>query len=144
MDAHVGSRIRLRRMVIGLSQEKLGERMGLTFQQIQRYEKGTNRVGATRLYQLSGILDVPMQFFFEDAPNPMKTSATFGSTEVETILLRFLNSSDGLEFVRAFIGISDPKVRKGVVELVRALTDDVSMEVTNRSSAHSEKELIPE
>ena len=68
MDVHVGSRVRLRRMVIGMSQEKLGERMGLTFQQIQKYEKGTNRIGASRLFQLSQILDVPVQFFFENAP----------------------------------------------------------------------------
>lgn len=69
VDAHVGSRVRLRRMLVGLSQEKLGERMGLTFQQIQKYEKGVNRIGASRLFQLSQILEVPVQFFFEGAPS---------------------------------------------------------------------------
>ena len=67
VDVHVGSRVRYRRMIIGMSQEKLGERMNLTFQQIQKYEKGTNRIGASRLFQLSKILEVPVGYFFEDA-----------------------------------------------------------------------------
>lgn len=130
MDTHVGSRVRLRRMVIGMSQEKLGERMGLTFQQIQKYEKGTNRIGASRLFQLSQILDVPVQFFFEDAPlhavnlRGMPALAGFAESKTEAFLLDFLNSRDGLELNRAFVKITDPKVRKRVVELVRALSDD--------------------
>lgn len=133
MDIHVGSRVRLRRMVIGMSQEKLGERMGLTFQQIQKYEKGTNRIGASRLYQLSQILDVPVQFFFEDAPLNVSGRAAgsvagFAESKTESFLLDFLNSRDGLELNRAFVKITDPKVRKRVVELVRALSDDVSIE----------------
>lgn len=135
MDIHVGSRVRLRRMVIGMSQEKLGERMGLTFQQIQKYEKGTNRIGASRLFQLSQILDVPVQFFFEDAPLNMMgraagSAAGFAESKTETYLLDFLNSRDGLELNRAFVKITDPKVRKRVVELVRALSDDVAVEAT--------------
>lgn len=130
MDMHVGSRVRLRRMVIGMSQEKLGERMGLTFQQIQKYEKGTNRIGASRLFQLSQILDVPVQFFFEDAPVSMSArgaamAAGFAESKTEAFLLDFLNSRDGLELNRAFVKITDPKVRKRVVELVRALSDEV-------------------
>ena len=135
MDIHVGSRVRLRRMVIGMSQEKLGERMGLTFQQIQKYEKGTNRIGASRLFQLSQILDVPVQFFFEDAPNSMinrgAAVAGFAESKTEAYLLDFLNSRDGLELNRAFVKITDPKVRKRVVDLVRALSDDVAMEAAN-------------
>lgn len=136
MDVHVGSRVRLRRMVIGMSQEKLGEQMGLTFQQIQKYEKGTNRIGASRLYQLSQILDVPVQFFFEDAPTSMtgrhaSPNAGFAESKTEAYLLDFLNSRDGLELNRAFVKITDPKVRKRVVELVRALSDDVAMEAAN-------------
>ena len=136
MDIHVGSRVRLRRMVIGMSQEKLGEKMGLTFQQIQKYEKGTNRIGASRLYQLSLILDVPVQFFFEDAPvsmtGRMPAAATgFSESKTEAFLLDFLNSRDGLELNRAFVKITDPKVRKRVVELVRALSEDATMEATN-------------
>lgn len=135
MDIHVGSRVRLRRMVIGMSQEKLGEKMGLTFQQIQKYEKGTNRIGASRLFQLSQILDVPVQFFFEDAPLSMTgragAAAGFAESKTEAFLLDFLNSRDGLELNRAFVKITDPKVRKRVVELVRALSEDVTMEATN-------------
>jgi transcriptional regulator with XRE-family HTH domain len=128
MDVHVGSRVRLRRMVIGMSQEKLGERMGLTFQQIQKYEKGTNRIGASRLFQLSQILDVPVQFFFEDAPISMTArgaamAAGFAEPKTEAFLLDFLNSRDGLELNRAFVKITNPKVRKQVVELVRSFAE---------------------
>jgi transcriptional regulator with XRE-family HTH domain len=130
MDVHVGSRVRLRRMVIGMSQEKLGEKMGLTFQQIQKYEKGTNRIGASRLFQLSQIMDVPVQFFFEDAPaayvNRAPAMAGFAESKTEAFLLDFLNSRDGLELNRAFVKITDPKVRKRVVELVRALSEETS------------------
>jgi transcriptional regulator with XRE-family HTH domain len=132
MDIHVGSRVRLRRMVIGMSQEKLGEKMGLTFQQIQKYEKGTNRIGASRLYQLSQIMDVPVQFFFEDAPlhvaNRHAAVAGFHESKTEAFLLDFLNSRDGLELNRAFVKITDPKVRKRVVELVRALSEETVVE----------------
>jgi transcriptional regulator with XRE-family HTH domain len=133
MDIHVGSRVRLRRMVIGMSQEKLGERMSLTFQQIQKYEKGTNRIGASRLFQLSQILDVPVQFFFEDAPVAIagRGAAGFAESKTEAYLLDFLNSRDGLELNRAFVKITDPKVRKRVVELVRALSEDVPIEAAN-------------
>jgi transcriptional regulator with XRE-family HTH domain len=132
MDIHVGSRVRLRRMVIGMSQEKLGEKMGLTFQQIQKYEKGTNRIGASRLFQLSQIMDVPVQFFFEDAPagyaNRTPAMAGFAESKTEAFLLDFLNSRDGLELNRAFVKITDPKVRKRVVELVRALSEEATVE----------------
>lgn len=130
MDIHVGSRVRLRRMVIGMSQEKLGEKMGLTFQQIQKYEKGTNRIGASRLHQLSMIMDVPVGFFFEDAPahanRHVAHAAGFAESKTEAFLLDFLNSRDGLELNRAFVKITDPKVRKRVVELVRALSEEAS------------------
>jgi transcriptional regulator with XRE-family HTH domain len=130
MDIHVGSRVRLRRMVIGMSQEKLGEKMGLTFQQIQKYEKGTNRIGASRLHQLSMIMDVPVGFFFEDAPHHMARQGAaahgFAESKTEAFLLDFLNSRDGLELNRAFVKITDPKVRKRVVELVRALSEEAS------------------
>jgi transcriptional regulator with XRE-family HTH domain len=130
MDIHVGSRVRLRRMVIGMSQEKLGEKMGLTFQQIQKYEKGTNRIGASRLHQLSQIMDVPVGFFFEDAPihanRHAAAAAGFAESKTEAFLLDFLNSRDGLELNRAFVKITDPKVRKRVVELVRALSEETS------------------
>ena len=123
VDQHVGSRVRLRRMLLGMSQERLGESMGLTFQQVQKYEKGVNRIGASRLFQISKILDVPVQFFFEEAPQT-DGRATPGMAEAdsEAFILEFLNSREGLELNRAFVKISDPKVRKSVVDLVRALS----------------------
>src|SRR6478752_10537797 len=81
MDVHVGSRVRLRRMLLGMSQEKLGEHLGLTFQQVQKYEKGINRIGASRLFDLSQVLGVPVQFFYEEAPSadpPQLLQAGFG------------------------------------------------------------------
>lgn len=122
VDAHVGSRVRLRRMLVGLSQEKLGERMGLTFQQIQKYEKGVNRIGASRLFQLSQILEVPVQFFFEGAPPADGGSQPgFVKSDSQSFLYEFLNTRDGLELNRAFVKISDAQVRRSVVELVRSL-----------------------
>jgi len=123
VDAHVGSRVRLRRMLLGMSQERHGESMGLTFQQVQKYEKGVNRIGASRLFQISKILDVPVQFFFEEAPYTGDGNAVRGMAEPdsEAFILEFLNSREGLELNRAFVKIGDPKVRKSVVDLVRAL-----------------------
>ncbi len=122
VDIHVGSRVRLRRMLLGMSQERLGNAMGLTFQQVQKYEKGVNRIGASRLFHISKILDVPVQFFFEEAPQTDgATVAGMAEPESETFILEFLNSREGLELNRAFVKISDPKVRKSVVDLVRAL-----------------------
>jgi transcriptional regulator with XRE-family HTH domain len=118
VDTHVGSRVRLRRMLLGMSQERLGDSMGLTFQQVQKYEKGVNRIGASRLFQISKILDVPVQFFFEEAPHSGDGSpARAGMAEPE-----FLNSREGLELNRAFVKIGSAKVRKSVVDLVRALS----------------------
>lgn len=127
VDVHVGSRVRYRRMIVGMSQEKLGEKMNLTFQQIQKYEKGTNRIGASRLFQLSRILDVPVGYFFEDAfSNNTPTTYHQGlhEPEQEGYLLEFLNSREGLDLNKAFAKIQDPKVRRRVIELVRALSDE--------------------
>ncbi|GAB4229249.1 MAG: helix-turn-helix domain-containing protein [Methyloligellaceae bacterium] len=122
IDAHVGSRVRLRRMLVGMSQEKLGEQMQLTFQQIQKYEKGINRIGASRLFQLSQILEVPVQFFFEGAPSADGSSeAGFAEPQTEAFLYEFLNTRDGLELNRAFVRITDPQVRRSIVDLVRTL-----------------------
>ena len=98
IDVHVGSRVRMRRMLVGLSQEKLGERLGLTFQQVQKYEKGSNRVSASRLYQMAQILGVPVQFFFEDLPEQAKgafgsASAGFSESSEEALIMDFSNSS---------------------------------------------------
>ena len=123
VDQHVGSRVRLRRMLLGMSQERLGESMGLTFQQVQKYEKGVNRIGASRLFQISKILDVPVQFFFEEAPHSDgRATSGMGEADSEAFILEFLNSREGLELNRAFVKIADPKVRKSIVDLVRALS----------------------
>ncbi len=122
VDTHVGSRVRLRRMLLGMSQERLGDAMGLTFQQVQKYEKGVNRIGASRLFHISRILDVPVQFFFEEAPQLDGLAVTgMAEPESETFILEFLNSREGLELNRAFVKIGDPKVRKRIVDIVRAL-----------------------
>ena len=130
IDIHVGSRIRLRRTMLGMSQEKLGESLGITFQQIQKYEKGTNRVGASRLQAISGILNVPVSFFFEDAPdgNPANTPAGMAEASSSNYVVDFLSSSEGLQLNRSFVKISDPKVRRKIVDLVKALAAEADSE----------------
>ena len=122
VDVHVGSRVRLRRMLVGLSQEKLGQRMGLTFQQIQKYEKGLNRIGASRLYKLSQILEVPVGFFYEGMTQIGETAnAGMAEENTEAFLYEFLNTRDGLELNRAFVKVSDVNIRKSIIDLVRSL-----------------------
>lgn len=120
IDTHVGSRIRLRRNMLGLSQEKLGESLGITFQQIQKYEKGTNRVGASRLQAISSVLGVPVAFFFEDAPGEVAPGG-FAESQATDFVVDFLGSAEGLQLNRAFVKIRDAKVRRKVVDLVKAL-----------------------
>lgn len=124
-DIHVGSRIRLRRNMLGMSQEKLGESLGITFQQIQKYEKGTNRVGASRLQAIASILGVPVAFFFEDLPG-QEGGGNQGLAEDSStsFVVDFLSSAEGLQLNRAFARISNPKVRRKVIELAKALADD--------------------
>ncbi len=125
IDTHVGSRVRLRRMMLGMSQERLGEQLGITFQQIQKYEKGTNRIGASRLQHISSVLQVPVSFFFEDAPGPsMQKNGSFVESPNTGYIAEFLSSSEGLQLNRAFARISEPKIRRRVVELVRALAGE--------------------
>lgn len=125
IDVHVGSRIRLRRNMLGMSQERLGEGLGITFQQIQKYEKGTNRVGASRLQAISSLLGVPVSYFFEDAPGQVEES-TRGLAEANSAnyVVDFLNSAEGLQLNRSFVKITDSKVRKRVIDLVKALSSD--------------------
>ena len=123
IDIHVGARIRLRRNMLGMSQEKLGDHLGITFQQIQKYEKGTNRVGASRLQAISSILEVPPAFFFEDAPGSPNVTG-LAEENATTYVVDFLSSTEGLRLNRAFVRISDPKVRGRIIDLVRALADE--------------------
>ena len=134
IDIHVGSRVRLRRMMLGMSQEKLGESLGITFQQIQKYEKGTNRIGASRLQHIARVLTVPVSFFFEDAPGAVPTEpGALGMAErpSASYVVDFLSSSEGIQLNKAFIRIKDAKIRRKVIELVRALggNDDDDSEV---------------
>lgn len=130
IDVHVGTRVRLRRMLLGMSQEKLGERLGLTFQQVQKYEKGVNRIGASRLYELAKVLAVKVEFFYEDAPDPATGRgaepgvAGFADPPADNYVADFLGSRDGLELNKAFARITDPKVRRTIVDLVRSLAGE--------------------
>lgn len=135
VDAHVGSRLRLRRTLLGMSQEKLGEAVGLTFQQIQKYEKGANRVGASRLFQFARILDVPPAFFFDDMPDLIslpETGVVEGvEEEPETFTHDPMIKRETLEMVRAYYRIADPQVRKRIFEMIKAVanaSDDQSSE----------------
>jgi transcriptional regulator with XRE-family HTH domain len=119
IDKHVGSRVRLRRMMLGMSQEKLGDALDLTFQQVQKYEKGTNRIGASRLQQISQTLQVPVSFFFEGAPT--REGAEGDEPPAPTYVSEFLASSEGLALTKAFMQIEDLKVRRRIVDLVEAI-----------------------
>jgi len=127
IDKHVGSRVRMRRMMLGMSQEKLGNALGLTFQQVQKYEKGTNRIGASRLQQIAHILQVPVSFFFEGAPAVTTGTRSEGMGEAPSpaYVSDFLATSDGLALTKAFTRISDSKLRRRIVDLVEqiALSD---------------------
>lgn len=129
IDIHVGSRVRLRRMLVGMSQEKLGEKLGLTFQQIQKYEKGTNRIGASRLFQIAAILGVEVQFFFEDMPSeviksmPVKPAGGFKEADVTPFVMDFVSSSEGLQLNRFYTKIEDAAVRKRMLDLIKTLAE---------------------
>jgi transcriptional regulator with XRE-family HTH domain len=123
IDKHVGSRVRMRRMMLGMSQEKLGDALGLTFQQVQKYEKGTNRIGASRLQQISQALQVPVSFFFEGAPLAADHVNGSGMEEAPapTYVSDFLATSDGLALTKAFMQIKDIKLRRRIVDLVEGI-----------------------
>lgn len=121
IDKHVGSRVRMRRMMLSMSQEKLGDALGLTFQQVQKYEKGTNRIGASRLQQISQILQVPVAFFFEGAPQLANQTGQFSEAPSPAYIADFLATSDGLALTKAFMRIKDPKLRRRIVDLVEQI-----------------------
>lgn len=126
VDVHVGGRVRLRRTLLGMSQEKLGSALNLTFQQIQKYERGSNRIGSSRLYQLSRILDVPVSFFFDDMPNEPSVRAS-GVSEGEQAAYekeRF-TKRETLELVRAYYRIEDSAVRKRIFDLVKSIANQL-------------------
>ena len=119
IDGQVGNRVRIRRMLIGMSQEKLGDLLGLTFQQVQKYEKGINRIGAGRLFEIARILDVPIDFFYDGVGTPSD-----GLGEARAPVMEFVSSTEGLQLSLAFMKIKDPKVRKRVLDLVKSLAEE--------------------
>ena len=135
IDIHVGKRVRLRRTLLGMSQEKLGKAINVTFQQIQKYERGTNRIGSSRLYQLSQVLDIPVSYFFDDLPIEITARKSPGLTDVKVASFQGdpLVKRETLELVRAYYRITDPSVRKRIFELVKAVAKPASGE---KSSAN--------
>ena len=130
VDVHVGSRVRLRRTMLGMSQEKLGDAIGLTFQQVQKYERGANRIGASRLFELSKVLDVPVSFFFDDMPPEIESESGPRSEGLaEDAQAHYaadpMVKRETLELVRAYYRITDGNVRKRVFDLAKALAKAV-------------------
>ncbi len=120
IDIQVGNRVRIRRMLIGMSQERLGDLLGLTFQQVQKYEKGVNRIGAGRLFEVSRILNVPVDFFYEGVAAGLPD----GEAETTPPVMEFVSSGEGLQLSLAFMKIKDAKVRKRVLDLVKSLAEE--------------------
>ena len=127
VDVHVGARLRERRTALGVSQERLGEALGLTFQQIQKYEKGVNRIGASRLFEISRILDTPVQFFFDGAPGEQGDGDADGDTPQ---IMRFLGTVEGLQLNAAFTKIKHDETRRRIVELVKTLSEQDAGDLT--------------
>lgn len=126
VDIHVGSRMRLRRLLIGMSQEKLGEALGVTFQQVQKYERGTNRIGASRLWDVGQVLEVPISFFFEGLGGYDREGLRGVAEEdgLEPLVYDFISSSEGVQLAAAFAKIDNSKVRRKLLELIRILADE--------------------
>jgi len=121
VDTHVGTRIRLRRLVMKMSQEKLGDALGVTFQQVQKYERGANRVGASRLWRLSQVLDVPVNFFYDGLAENAPATA-FGEGDQTPVVYDFINSTDGVALAMAVSKIKNKAVRRQILELARSLS----------------------
>ena len=120
-DKYVGSRLRMRRLMLDMSQTNIADALGLTFQQVQKYERGSNRISASRLQHLSQILQVPVPFFFEGAPAASAGPAAQAPAEGPSYVANFLATSEGLDLVKAFVSIEDPELRRAIVRLVQAL-----------------------
>ena len=128
VDRKIGQRVRSRRLEIGMSQERLAELLGVTFQQVQKYEKGVNRIGASRLFDMAHVLGVPVQYFYDEMPSGVTDGAGaalgFGERPAESYVVDFLSSRDGMELNKAFVRITDPRVRRSIVDLVRAIAGE--------------------
>jgi transcriptional regulator with XRE-family HTH domain len=122
-DTHVGQRVRMRRLMLGMSQAHVADALGMTFQQLQKYEKGINRVSASRLQHISQILQVPVTFFFEGAPNVPGEERAQADAPFPKFVSDYLVTSDGLNLTKAFMQIRDPKLRRSIVNLVEQIAD---------------------
>ena len=123
-DKYVGSRVRMRRLMLGMSQGTLADQLGLTFQQVQKYEKGTNRISASRLQQMCQILQVPVPFFFDGAPHIAGQVGKGVEAPLPAYIPDFLATSDGLALVKAFMQINHSELRRSIVRLVEAIVGD--------------------
>jgi transcriptional regulator with XRE-family HTH domain len=120
VDRHVGNRMRMRRLLVGMSQEKLGEMLGITFQQVQKYEKGSNRVSASRLFQVAKVLSVPVQFFFDELQSE-GSAAGFAESHGADLISGALQSPEGVQLARIFSATTDPEKRKLIINTARAI-----------------------
>src|SRR4026208_2178752 len=118
VDRHVGARIRMRRLMLKISQTQLGDALGLSFQQLEKYEKGSNRVGASRLQHIASILQVPVSFFFEEVPVNRSEPAPISDAPSPESVTALLSTTDGLKLIRAFTSIKNTKIRRCIVQLV--------------------------
>lgn len=124
IDVHVGSRVKLRRMILGMSQESLGKSLGLTFQQIQKYEKGVNRIGASRIFEISQLLGVPVQFFYDEYGDRTANGAGFAEPDgAGNPVMELVSSPEGVQLCRYFAAIRDPQVKKRVLDLVKSIAE---------------------
>jgi transcriptional regulator with XRE-family HTH domain len=124
IDVHVGLRVRMRRLMLSMSQEKLADGLGLTFQQVQKYEKGSNRIGASRLQHISSILKVPISFFFDGAPRQASHGSGMSEEISPAFVSNFLATSDGLSLIKAFTDIKSKTLRRSIVDLVEEIAGD--------------------
>lgn len=124
IDVHVGSRVRLKRTMNGYSQEKLGDLLGITFQQVQKYEKGTNRISASKLKEIADALGMSVGFLFEGLPAPGDAGSSLQEPSAPDFITDFLSTSEGIQLTRSFQKIKDPKVRKKVLDLIKTLGED--------------------
>ncbi len=124
VDEHVGDRIRVRRTLLGMGQEKLGEGLGLSFQQVQKYEKGANRASASRLVQFAKTLNVPVSYFFDNVPVDAASHARRLRDDGKAVPSDMLTSRESLKLIRAYYGLPNPALRKIVFGLIKALADD--------------------
>lgn len=124
IDKHVGTRVRMRRMLIGMSQERLGDALGITFQQVQKYEKGANRIGASRLHQIAHVLGVSIDFFYDGAPQPNGESPGLSEVAHPAYVSEFMSTAEGVQLMRAFVRVRDARVRRRIVDLVDSLAEE--------------------